>query len=143
MKDIGKKIGSIVIFILILVSIPILSTSITTDLFRQGTGILPKVNALPLEIGEDAMDIPVTAGSILGDRFEREETEEDFGQSPSQSPSNDNEGVDVNQSPVQSDLNNPSAEIVRGQGDEIPNQYLVVLKNKLPTTRSEAAERRF
>ena len=28
---------------------------------------------------------------------------------------------------------------MRGQGDEIPNQYIVVLKNNFPTTPSETA----
>ncbi|MGI8832010.1 MAG: hypothetical protein ACR2IS_05160, partial [Nitrososphaeraceae archaeon] len=40
-------------------------------------GILPSANALPLEIGDDAtddaIDFPVTADSILGELFTKEE----------------------------------------------------------------------
>lgn len=130
-------------FILIVVSVPLLSiNTISTSLFKEGTGILPKVNALPVEIGDDVMDFPVSADSILGDIFNKEEAKESYGgQSPSPSslPPRDNEKLDTDKPPANFDLDGPSAEIIRGQGDEIPNQYIVVLKNKFPTTSSEVA----
>ena len=103
--------------------------------------ILPNANALPQEIGDDAIDFPVTADSILDDIFNKEEIKELFGQSPSSFlPSIDNEKLDTDKPPPTNfDLNGPSAEIIRGHGDEIPNQYIVVLKNKFPTTLLETA----
>ena len=130
-------------FILIVVSVPLLSiTTISTSLFKQGTGILPNANALPPQTGDDAIDFPVSADSLLNDIFNKEEIKELFdSQSPSSFlPSLDNEKLDTDKPPLANfDLNRPSAEIIRGQGDEIPNQYIVVLKNNFPTTPLETA----
>ena len=144
MKDVPKRIAGITMFILIVASVPLLSiTTISTSLFKQATGILPSANALPQEIGDDAIDFPVTADSILGDIFNKKEIKELYGdQSPSPSsslPSIDNENPDTDKPSANFDLNGPSAEIIRGHGDEIPNQYIVVLKNQFPTTLLETA----
>ena len=144
MKDVSKRIAGITMFILIVASVPLLSiTTISTSLFKQATGILPSANALPQEIGDDAIDFPVTADSILGDIFNKKEIKEPYGgQSPSPSsslPSIDNENPDTDKPSANFDLNGPSAEIIRGHGDEIPNQYIVVLKNQFPTTLLETA----
>ena len=74
MKNVPKRIAGIAMFILIVASIPLLSiTTISTSLFKQAIGILPSANALPLEIGGDAIDSPVTADSILGNIFNKKE----------------------------------------------------------------------
>ena len=142
MKDVPKKTGGIAMFILIVVSLPLLSiTPISTSLFKQGTSVLPKVNALPVEIEDDAIDFPLNTDSILGDMFNKEEIKELYGESPSPSslPPSDNEKLDTDKPPANFDLNGPSAEILREQGDAIPNQYIVVLKNKFPITSSEVS----
>ena len=65
LKDVPKRIGGIAMFILIVVSLPLLSiTTISTSLFKQGIGIIPNANALPLQLGDDALDFPVTADSL-------------------------------------------------------------------------------
>lgn len=102
MKDVSKRIVGITMFILIVASIPLLSiTTFSTSLFKQATGILPSANALPQEMGDDAIDLPVTADSILGDIFNKKEIKELYGgQSPSPSsffPSIDNEKIDTDQ----------------------------------------------
>ena len=127
--------------ILIVASLPLLSiTTISTSLFKQGTGILPNANALPVGIGEDVIDFPVTAESLLDKRFNKEEKKELFNESPSSFlPSIDDEKPETGQPPAKFDLNKDSAEIIREQGDEIPNQYIVVLKNKFTITPSETA----
>ena len=127
----------IAILILVVVSVPLLSiTTISTSLFK---GIIPNANALPLEIGD--IDFPRPADSLLDNKFNKEEIKELFGQSPSSFlPSIDNEKLDTDQSPPENfDLDRPSAEILRGRGDEIPNQYIVVLKNNFQATPSETA----
>jgi subtilisin len=144
LKDAPNRIGGIALFILIIVSIPLLSiTTISSSLFKQSIGTIPNANALPLQLGDDALDYPVKADSLIGDIFDKEEVKEDFEQSPSSFlPSSNNEKLDTDKSPpppTNSDLNLPSAEIMRGHGDAIPNQYIVVLKNNFPIIPSEAA----
>jgi subtilisin len=144
LKDAPNRIGGIALFILIIVSIPLLSiTTISSSLFKQTIGTIPNANALPLQLGDDALDYPVKADSLIGDIFDKEEVKEDFEQSPSSFlPSSNNEKLDTDKSPpppTNSDLNLPSAEIMRGHGDAIPNQYIVVLKNNFPIIPSEAA----
>jgi subtilisin len=144
LKDAPNRIGGIALFILIIVSIPLLSiTTISSSLFKQSIGTIPNANALPLQLGDDALDYPVKADSLIGDIFDNEEVKEDFEQSPSSFlPSSNNEKLDTDKSPpppTNSDLNLPSAEIMRGHGDAIPNQYIVVLKNNFPIIPSEAA----
>jgi subtilisin len=144
LNDVTKRIYGIATFILIAVSLPLLSiTTISSSLFKQSIGTIPNANALPLQLGDDALDYPVKADSLIGDIFDKEEVKEDFEQSPSSFlPSSNNEKLDTDKSPpppTNSDLNLPSAEIMRGHGDAIPNQYIVVLKNNFPIIPSEAA----
>ena len=130
-------------FILIVVAIPLLSitTNISTSLAKQGIGIFPNANALPLSTGDDALDFTVTPDSLLKERSNKEEIKDLFSQSPSSFlPSSDNQKLDTEKSPPANfDLNRPLADIMRGQGEEIPNQYIVVLKNNFPNIPSETA----
>ena len=142
MNDLPKGISGIAMFILIVVAIPLLSiTTISTSLFKQSIDILPNANALPLPTGDDALDFTVTPDSLLNERSNKEEIKDLFSQSPSSFlPSSDNQKLDTDKPPPANfDLNRPLAEIKRGHGDEIPNQYIVVLKNNFPTTPSETA----
>jgi hypothetical protein len=134
-----KKINGVTIVIMIVVaSFSLLSTTILTSPFKQGTGVLLKANGLPLDIEENALDFPITADSILNKISNKEEISEFSSETPLPPfPSIENEGLDTDKTPL--NLNEPSAEIITGKGDEIPNQYIVVLKNKLPTTPSEEA----
>ena len=80
MNDLPKGISGIAMFILIVVAIPLLSitTNISTSLVKQGIGILPNANALPLSTGDDALDFTVTPDSILKERSNKEEIKESF-----------------------------------------------------------------
>ena len=121
-------------------SLSFLSTAFSTNPLKQGTGIFLNANALPLEDEDDSLDFSVTPDSILDKIFDKEEGPELSGQSPLPSfPSVDEERLDTGKTPSNFELDNPSAEIIRGQGDEIPNQYIVVLKDKFPTELSETA----
>ena len=127
-------------FILIVVSVPFLSiTTISASLSKQGTGIFPNANALPPQTDDDDVDFPDSA--FDNDKFNKEEIKEFFEHSPSSFlPSLDNEKLDSDKPPpTDFDLNGLSAKIMRGQGDEIPNQYIVVLKNNFPATPLETA----
>jgi subtilisin len=140
LKDVIKKIYGTAIFILIVVSVSLLSfTTTSTSLFKQGTVILPATNALPLEIGDDTKYFPVSEDSVLDNRLNKEGMEELYDESPSQSPpSIDYEKQDKDKPPVSFDLHGPSAKIIREQGDQIPDQYIVVLKDRFPNTISES-----
>jgi subtilisin len=142
LNDLPKGISGIAMFILIVVAIPLLSiTTISTSFSKQGIGILPNANALPLSTGDDALDFTVTPDSVPKERSNKEEIKDLFSQAPSSFlPSSDNQMLDRDKPlPANFDLNRPLAEIKRGHGDEIPNQYIVVLKNNFPTTPSETA----
>ena len=142
MNDLPNRIGGIALFILIIVSIPLLSiTTISTSLIKQGIGIFPNANALPLSTGDDALDFTVTPDSRLKERSNKEGIKDLFSQSPSSFlPSTDNQKLDTDKPPPTNfDLNRPLAEIKRGHGEEIPNQYIVVLKNNFPNIPSETA----
>jgi subtilisin family serine protease len=131
LKNVPRKISSKTIFILISVAL-LLSflSSILSNQLKQETGLIINANALPLETGNDALDLPEIA-----------------------LPFPDSHKLDIDESPRSSDLSTPHsildkilntpAKITRGFGDEIPNQYIVVLKNRLPSTPAmEALEAR-
>jgi subtilisin family serine protease len=145
LKNVPKKINVKTIFILVSVaSLSFLSPILSNDL-KQGTGLLiNNANALPPGTGYDALDFPEIPRSILDKILNREEVSEPSGESTSPSlPFPDNDELDRDESLVSSDLSTPSAKIIRGIGDEIPNQYIVVLKNRLPSAPAiEALEAR-
>jgi subtilisin len=146
LKNVSKKLNVKTIFILISVaSLSFLSTIISNPL-KQETGLLINANALPLETRNDASDFPEIPHSILDKILNKEEISELSGEStspPFPFPGNDDDELDADNSPARSDFVTPSAEIIRGYGDEIPNQYIVVLKNRLPSVpATEALEAR-
>jgi subtilisin len=145
LKNVPRKINGKTIFILISVaSLSFLSPILSSHL-KQETGLLiNNANAQPLETGDYAIDFPEIPHSILDKILNREEVSEPSGDSTSPSlpfPDSDEPGMD--ESPISSDLSTPPAKIIRGFGDAIPNQYIVVLKNRLPSPPAiEALEAR-
>jgi subtilisin len=131
LKNVPRKIKSKTIFILISVALLLSFLSpILSNQLKQETGLIINANALPLETGNGALDLPEIA-----------------------LPFRDSHKLDMDESPRSSDLSTPHsildkilntpAKIIRGFGDEIPNQYIVVLKNRLPSTPAmEALEAR-
>lgn len=142
MKNVPRKINGKTIFILISVA-SFLSPTLSSHL-KQETGLLINANAQPPETGNDAIDFPEILQSILDKILNREEVSEPSGESTSPSlPFHDNGKLNTDESPTTSDLSTPPAKIIRGFGDEIPNQYIVVLKNRLPSPPAiEALEAR-
>ena len=131
-------------FILISVASFSFLSPIPSNHLKQETGLLiNNANALPFESGNDAIDFSEIPHSIPDIISNREEMLEPSAEStlPSPFPDNDESGMD--EFPTTSDLNTPPAKIKRGVGDEIPNQYIVVLKNRLPSPPAmEALEAR-
>jgi subtilisin len=145
MKDRPRKILGTAIYILVVLSIPLLSTTSASGRYAQGKDIIslmvPNANALPLQIADHAVDFPITAESILGDRFNSKEVKKLHDQTPSPPslflPSVDSEMLNMDESESRFEFDGPSAEVIRGRGDQIPDQYIVVLKNKFPNALSE------
>jgi subtilisin family serine protease len=139
------KINGKALFILILfASFSFLSPILSND-FKQGTGLLiDNANAQPLEAENYGIGFSEIPHSILGKILNREEVSEPSAESTLRSlPIPDSDEPNMDESQVSSDLNMPPAKIIRGIGDEIPNQYIVVLKNRLPSPPAiEALEAR-
>lgn len=144
MKNVPRKIDGKTMFILISVASFSFLSPIPSNHLEQETGLLiNNANALPFESGNDAIDFSEIPHSIPDIISNREEMLEPSAEStlPSPFPDNDESGMD--EFPTTSDLNTPPAKIKRGVGDEIPNQYIVVLKNRLPSPPAmEALEAR-
>jgi hypothetical protein len=68
-----KKINGVTIVIMIVVSLSFLYTTFSTSPFNQGTGLFLVAIALPLELGNNSSDVPVTSDSILDKIFNDEE----------------------------------------------------------------------
>jgi subtilisin family serine protease len=146
LKDTPWKICAIAAYILVVVSIPLLSTTTTSNLSNLKTGIhptvLPAANAFSLGSEDDIMDFPYGADAVPGDIFNNKETKENLEKFFSQSsllPHLESEELGTDNPPPQVDLKEDSAQIVREHGDEIPNQHIVVVKNEPTKITSEAA----
>jgi subtilisin len=139
LNNVPKKINVKTIFFLISVaSLAFLSSTLSNPL-KQETDLLINADAFLPEIG-----IPDIPHSNLDKTLNKEELSELSGESTSPSvPFHENDELDIDNSPSSSGLSTPSAKIIRGYGDEIPNQYIVVLKNRLPSPPAiEALEAR-
>jgi subtilisin len=145
LKNVPRKINGKAIFILFSVaSLSFLSPIISSHLKQETDLLINNANAQPLETGNYAIDFPEIPQTILDKILNREERSEPSGDSASlylPFPDSDEPGMD--ESLITSDLSTPPAKIIRGFGDAIPNQYIVVLKNRLPSPPAvEALEAR-
>jgi hypothetical protein len=147
LKNLPTRICITAIYILGVISIPVLSANITSSLFKQSwvvpASTISNADALPLNLKDQTKDLSSSSDTIFGNGFNRAEKNELFDKSSSLPsfalPSIDSRALDIDDSLSQSDLDGHSAGKIRGNGDQIPNQYIVVLKNESPFALAEAA----
>jgi subtilisin len=145
LKNVPWKINGKALFILILVaSFSFLSPTILSSHLKQEKGLLISTAiAQPLEAENYDTDFPEIPHSILDEILNREVPEPSGDSTLLSLPFPDNDELGMEESPTTSDLITPPAKIVRGFGDEIPNHYIVVLKDRLPSPPAlEALEAR-
>jgi subtilisin len=144
LKSITRKTCSgIATCILILASLPMLFSTTNSSSLNQVNSILPNAKADHQEFEEDTIDFAFLYDSIRTDAFNEEELKKSYGHdlsptSPFLPSSGDNDMPDRDGSRSLFDPDGSLAEIRAGHGVRIPNQYIVVLKDRLPNALLES-----